>query len=195
MKTISPRWRGLTQLFAFTILPLTLLLLLVAFGSVTLHERDMRALVGERDERAVQSAAAALESELHHRAAIISLLSNSTDESQSNADLISDFDGGLAYFDSSGLIKTATLSPLWDWVAQNEANLPFADSAHPEAVFSSPILDPTSKQFFVIVSVYSPAQRILPVVRQRYFFSILRGVCFLSAVRLHLIVCPQTTLA
>ena len=80
MKNILPSWRGLIQLFAVTVLPLTLLLLLVAFGSVTMHERDMRALVGERDERAVQSAAAALKSELHHRAAIISLLSNSADE-------------------------------------------------------------------------------------------------------------------
>jgi two-component system sensor histidine kinase UhpB len=162
MKTISPRWRGLTQLFAFTILPLTLLLLLVAFGSVTLHERDMRVLVGERDERAVQSAAAALDSELHHRAATISLLSNSTDESLTNADLISDFDGGLAYFDSSGqLIKNTHPTGLWDWVAQNEANLPFADSTNPEAVFSSPFLDPTSKQFFVIVSVYSPSRDMI----------------------------------
>jgi signal transduction histidine kinase len=162
MKNISPRWRGLTQLFAVTVLPLTLLLLLVAFGSVTLHERDMRALVGERDERAVQSAAAALDSELHHRAATISLLSNSTDESLTNADLISDFDGGLAYFDSSGqLIKSSPPTGLWDWVAQNEENLPFADSTNPEAVFSSPFLDPTSKQFFVIVSVYSPSRDMI----------------------------------
>ncbi|MBI5953656.1 MAG: hypothetical protein HY865_18535 [Chloroflexi bacterium] len=162
MKTISPRWRGLTQLFAFTILPLTLLLLLVAFGSVTLHERDMRALVGERDERAVQSAAAALDAELHHRAATISLLSNSTDESFTNADLVSDFDGGLAYFDSSGqLIKNSNPTGLWDWVAQNEANLPFADSTNPEAVFSSPFLDPTSRQFFVVVSVYSPSRDMI----------------------------------
>jgi signal transduction histidine kinase len=162
MKNIFPSWRGLTQLFAVTVLPLTLLLLLVAFGSVTLHERDMRALVGERDERAVKSAAAALDSELHHRAATISLLSNSGDESLTNADLISDFDGGLAYFDSSGqLIKNTNPTGLWDWVALNEANLPFASPTNPEAVFSSPFLDPTSRQFFVIVSVYSPSRDMI----------------------------------
>jgi two-component system sensor histidine kinase UhpB len=162
MKNIFPSWRGLIQLFAVTVLPLTLLLLLVAFGSVTLHERDMRALVGERDERAVQSAAAALESELHHRAAIISLLSNSTDESSINADLISDFDGGLAYFDSSGqLIKSSSPTGLWDWVAQNEKNFSFAASANSEAVFSSPFLDPTSRKFFVIVSVYSSTRDMI----------------------------------
>ena len=162
MKNIFPSWRGLIQLFAITILPLTLLLLLVAFGSVALHERDMRALVGERDERAAQSAAAALDSELHHRAATISLLSNSTDEPFTNADLISDFDGGLAYFDSSGqLIKSSPPTGLWEWVAQNKANLPFASPTNPEAVFSSPFLDPTSKQFFVVVSVYSQSRNMI----------------------------------
>ncbi len=156
MKNIFPGWRGLIQLFAVTVLPLTLLLLLVAFGSVTLHERDMRALVGERDERAVQSAAAALESELHHRAATISLLSNSTDDSAINADLLSDFDGGIAYFDSNGLIKTATPSPLWDSISQNN----LASLTHPEVFFSSPFIDPASNKFFVIVSVYSSSRKI-----------------------------------
>ena len=62
-----PLLRGLTvQLFVITVLPLTLLLLAIAFGSYSLHQRDMRALVSERNERAVQSAAATLESELHH---------------------------------------------------------------------------------------------------------------------------------
>jgi len=71
----APFLRGLTvQLLAITVLPLTVLLLLIAFGSVSLHQQDMRALVAERDERAVQSAAAALASELHHRAASISNL-------------------------------------------------------------------------------------------------------------------------
>ena len=74
-KPRAPILRGLTvQLLAITVLPLTLLLLLIAFGSVSLHQQDMRALVGERDERAVQSAAAALASELHHRADNISNL-------------------------------------------------------------------------------------------------------------------------
>ena len=55
-KTSSPFWRGFSvQLFAVTVLPLTLLLLVIAFGSVSMHQRDMRGLVGERDERAVHS--------------------------------------------------------------------------------------------------------------------------------------------
>ena len=154
MKNILPNWRGLIQLFAITVLPLSVLLVLVAFGSVSLHEQDMRALVGERDERAVQSAAAALESELHHRAATISLLSNSMDETI-NADLRKDFEGGLAYFDSQGkLVKSTIPSPLWDGITPNV----LASSANPGAVLSAPIPDPISRQYFVIVSSYSTAQ-------------------------------------
>lgn len=48
MKKPRPAFmRGLpVQLFATTVLPLTLLLLIIAFGSVYLHEQDMRSLVG-----------------------------------------------------------------------------------------------------------------------------------------------------
>src|SRR5512134_918754 len=98
MKNPYLSWRSLSiQLFVVTVLPLTLLLLLIAFGSYALHQRDMRALVGERDERAVQSATAALESELHHRMANISSLATfarSPEELTSNNasnELMSDF--------------------------------------------------------------------------------------------------------
>jgi hypothetical protein len=109
MKKILPPWRGLTaQLLAITVLPLTLLLLLIAFGSVSLHQQDMRALVGERDERAIQSAASALASELHHRAASITNLTALAEHSDDISsilmtdDLASDFEGGLAYLDKDG---------------------------------------------------------------------------------------------
>lgn len=147
-------WRGLIQLFAVTVLPLTALILMVAFGSVALHERDMRALVGERDERAAQSAAAAIESELHHRAALVSMLA---DGSSANADSLSDFDGGIAYFGANGLIKTTNPSAFWDSVFSTQL-APFTAG---EAVFSPPILDPVSKTSFVVVSVYSLSQKII----------------------------------
>src|SRR5512134_929602 len=121
MKINFPSWRGLTvQLLAITVLPLTMLLLLIAFGSVSLHQRDMRALVGERDERAVQAAAAALASELHHRASnIMNLvelaeLSGDTKAIHATEDLVSDFDGGLAYLDLDGQLITST-SPSGPW--------------------------------------------------------------------------------
>ena len=162
-----PFLRGLTvQLFATTVLPLTLLLLIIAFGSVYLHEQDMRALVGERDERAVQAAAAALESELHHRAAgITSLvalaeLSNDPSVIAATDDLASDFDGGLAYLNDSGhLIATTDKSGLWDWVAQTNISLASPSDLRP--VFSSPFPDPGSKRLFVIVSQYSTSRNII----------------------------------
>jgi len=53
--------RGLTpQLFLFFILPLFLLLLVVTVGGVTLHQREMRQMVGQRDQLVVRAAAKAL---------------------------------------------------------------------------------------------------------------------------------------
>ena len=167
--------RGLiVQLFATTVLPLTLLLLVIAFGSVYLHEQDMRALVGERDERAVQAAAAALESELHHRAAgiasLVALAELSNDPSfiAATDDIASDFDGGLAYLNDSGhLIATTDTSGLWDWVAQTNISLASPSDASTslstgsQPVFSSPFPDPRSKRLFVIVSQYSASSNII----------------------------------
>ena len=163
----APFLRGLTvQLLAITVLPLTLLLLLIAFGSVSLHQRDMRALVGERDERAVQAAAAAMASELHHRAANISNLvalaeiSNDTTFNHATEDLISDFDGGLAYLGLDGsLITSAGSSELWKEIVQNRISI--ASVSTTEAVFSSPFLDPVSKRLFVIVSQVIPSRDMI----------------------------------
>lgn len=166
MKMFPPAWRGLTvQLLAITVLPLTVLLLLIAFGSVSLHQRDMRALVGERDERAVQAAAAALASELHHRAANISQLvalaefSEAASSIQTTEDLAADFDGGLAYLDSDGRLITSTPAKgLWSGITQN---ISLASSSDQGPVFSSSFLDPNSKKHFVIVSQALPARNLI----------------------------------
>jgi two-component system sensor histidine kinase UhpB len=177
----APFLRGLTvQLLAITVLPLTLLLLLIAFGSVSLHQQDMRALVGERDERAVQAAAAALASELHHRAASISNLvtlaelSDDTTSIYTTDDLASDFDGGLAYLDMNGRLITSTPPPagtsssrLWDWVAQNNISLASSSDASAalstgiEPVLSFPFLEPNSSRHFVIVSQVLASRNII----------------------------------
>ena len=167
MRKPLPAWRGLTvQLLAITVLPLTLLLLLIVFGSVRLHQQDMRALVGERDERAVQAAAAALSSELHHRAASISnlvALAELADDNtsiQTTDDLASDFNGGLAYLDKDRRILATTVpSEFWNWITENSIEL--ATSADSEPVFSAPFLDPGSKRLFVIVSQMIPARDVV----------------------------------
>jgi signal transduction histidine kinase len=166
-KPRAPVLRGLTvQVLAITVLPLTLLLLLIAFGSVALHQQDMRALVGERDERAVQSASAALASELHHRTASISNLvalaelSNDTTSIHATDDLASDFDGGLAYLNMDGQFITSTpVSGLWGLLAQNNIQLASASDSKP--VFSAPFLDPNSQRLFVIISQIVPSRNIV----------------------------------
>lgn len=169
----APILRGLTvQLLAITVLPLTLLLLLIAFGSVSLHQQDMRTLVGERDERAVQSSAAALASELHHLSAnisnLVALAELSDDDKaiRSTDDLASDFDGGLAYLGMDGHLLASTSSPagaspsgVWDWVAQHDISL--ASTAEAGPVFSAPFADPASNRFFVIVSQVVPSKNFI----------------------------------
>ncbi|MCK6584159.1 MAG: histidine kinase [Anaerolineales bacterium] len=172
LRSAVPFLRGLTvQLFVVTVLPLTLLLLLIAFGSYSLHQRDMRTLVGERDARAVQSAATALEAELHHRMASISSLAAFADASgdltfekilADSNDLISDFDGGVAFLNSDGyLLANTDQNELWDWVVQNIQDLRLASSSDSEPVLSDPFLDPGSTHNFVIISAYSPSLDII----------------------------------
>jgi signal transduction histidine kinase len=169
MKRFLPGWRGLTQLFAATVLPLTLLILVIAFGGINMHQQDMRALVGERDERAVQSAAAALKSELHHRAATISstavLASGDLTFDEIFAttnDTSEDFNGGIAFLNSDGhLIANTNNDRLWDWVSHNAQSLSIASSSDREPVFSAPIPDPGSKRFLVIISAYSASRGVI----------------------------------
>jgi signal transduction histidine kinase len=166
-KSNSPLLRGLTvQLLAITVLPLTLLLLAIVFGSVSLHQQDMRALVGERDERAVQSAAAALDSELHHRAANISNLVVLAELSESHAfisttdDLAADFDGGLAYLDMNGDVLTSTISSrIWGKLVQGDILL--MASADDAPVFSTPLLDPDSNKIFIVVAQALPSRNMI----------------------------------
>ena len=169
MKRFLPGWRGLTQLFAVTVLPLTLLLLIIAFGGVNMHQQDMRALVGERDERAVQSAAAALQSELHHRMATVTSMAVLTSEELSfdeifatTNDLAKDFNGGIAFLNSDGnLIANTNNDGFWEWVSQNPNMIALASSSNIGPVFSAPLLDPNSNQLFVIISTYSASRDVI----------------------------------
>ncbi len=166
MKRFLPSWRGLPlQLYAVTVLPLTVLLLIIAFGSVVLHQNDMRALVGERDERAVQAASAALDSELHHRMATITSMAMLAGESRdlsldkilaTSGDLISDFGGGVAFLNLDGkLIAGTDEDGLWDWLAQNKTGIRIASSSDPGPIVSEPFIDPNSKRTFIVISAYS----------------------------------------
>jgi len=131
--------RGLTpQLFLFFVLPLSILLLIVTVGGVALHQREMRTMVGERDQRAVQAAAKALSNELYHRMSAVQgivqgIVSNADEPSKKKLDEIlagyqflqADFEGGLAFLNSDGEVLAATGDPnLWaELQPQNEAQL------------------------------------------------------------------------
>ena len=110
-------WRGVTaQLFALVVLPLAILILVIAFGGLSLHRQAMRTLVGERDERAVRAAASAISEQLNHREKAIQNLAllasklSSPEELHSaliSSDfLLEDFDFGMAFFARGGALLT-----------------------------------------------------------------------------------------
>ena len=145
-------WRGLTlQLFVIIILPLTALLLVITFGSLSAHQTAMRNLVGERDERAVRTAANAIGSEINHRiAAIRSLVlrAGSTSpgdlsEVLSTSDyLLYFFDHGIALFGTDGSLQASKGDQvLWDYLASGKEpafNAFLKDNAPVSAVFTNP---------------------------------------------------------
>ncbi len=62
-------WRSLTfQLLAIVVFPLIVLILAITYGSTTLHQNAMRALVGDRDERAARMVSTAIEDQVLRRA-------------------------------------------------------------------------------------------------------------------------------
>ncbi len=84
--TVSPErrlpnrlWQGVTlQLFLLVVLPLTILLFAVAFGSIALHNQAMRSMVGDRDLRTVQAAASSLGQAFFHQKASIQMVADAT---------------------------------------------------------------------------------------------------------------------
>ncbi len=176
------RWRGLLlQLFGITVLPLTVLTLVIAFGSFTIHQRAMRALVGQRDERAARSIAGALGEQLGDRAAAVRSLAQRASSGASSADilsaadfLLSDFQSGLAFYTPTGtrlaytqnssttlseilpasaLTRSATaLSTMALSATANPLLQDLLSRAGPQPVFSPPFADPRTRELDVLVA-------------------------------------------
>ncbi len=116
------KWRVFSlQLFFVIILPISVLLLLVVFGSQELHHEAMRSLVGDRDLKTVRAAADSLQREVLHLNNSIQILSRSIHgKSDLNAlilepgEISSTFDGGIALYSSDGQLIQSTTS-LLDW--------------------------------------------------------------------------------
>ncbi|NIM94722.1 MAG: hypothetical protein GTO18_13560 [Anaerolineales bacterium] len=133
------------QLLGLVILPFSLALLAIAIAGIQIHQRAMRQLVAERDERAVRAAAAAISEQLHHREKAIFGLSRRLADGippstiiEDAAFLSPDFDGGLAVFDLSGTVRAATFDELEteNW----PLDLMLNSVVEEQAIFSEPIM-------------------------------------------------------
>jgi signal transduction histidine kinase len=165
------RWSGFSpQLFLITVLPLTGLLLLVAFGSQMLHHEAMRALVGERDLRTVHVAAGAIEDALSYRAGMIQMVSRSLPASPDwesltlKPDELSNvFNGGLARFAENGHLISTT-QPALDWLNITGRLPGYFDAIlknEREPVFSSPVSLDEGEHTLILVGWPLAQQQIL----------------------------------
>ena len=177
--------RGFTlQLFLITILPLTALLLIVAFGSQTLHHEAMRSLVGDRDLRTVRVAANSLEGEINHLSSTIQVLSRSLAGKSDFSSLIlhpdeisSIFDGGIALYSSTNSLINASTSSL-DWqtlpsqipdtlktALENKARPAFSPLTSPGGSTQSYIfMGILTEQKQILVGAFSPVKLIQNVM-------------------------------
>jgi signal transduction histidine kinase len=161
------RWRGFPlQLLVFVILPLTVLLVGIAFGSLGLHQRAMRTLVGERDERATRAAATAISEQLNHRAATVHSLAlqvAATGDPEHTLDdagsFLPDFEGGLAFYDAEGeLLDSTNAADTWMGreVDRRLASSDLIYDPRNEALFSRAFTDPESGEELVLVTSATP---------------------------------------
>ena len=152
------RRRGLTiQLFLLTVVPLTALLLLIAFGSTVLHQSAMRRMVGERDERAARAAAVTLTAQLEQRATAVSSLAIHaayTPPAQALADyhfLHPYFEGGLAIFTPDGQLLAASETAVSPHTWPLDSLLTQLAAAGDQAHFSQAIPQPDADDFLTLV--------------------------------------------
>ncbi len=159
--------RGLTpQLFVLVVFPLTLLMLIITFGGIRLHQVSMRNLVGERDTRSARAAASILSEQIKRRQATIqSLALRAMDDPehrvlstilQDSRYLDQDFDIGLAIFDQQhDLMAFTGETAFWERLDLSSIitrETEFADN-EPVGIFT--IQDPESQSPVMLV-VASP---------------------------------------
>ncbi|MDW7754525.1 MAG: histidine kinase [Brevefilum sp.] len=133
-------WNASTlQLLGVIILPLALLVLIFAFGSTLLHQRAMRALVGERDEIAVRVVAGALDEVISHRLTMLKDWVALAQEGRSENLVISEsafptssFDAGFVLLTSDGeRLTPANRADFWPGLSERES---FINQIEPSGV-------------------------------------------------------------
>jgi signal transduction histidine kinase len=157
-----PKWQKLTvQVVLLVFLPLTILVLVIAFGSTSLHQNAMRSLVGERDERAARSVANAINAQLLHRADLVQSLAirgregaSLDDVLESSAFFDQEFDMGLAFITPDRSLITSrgeieNLNSILEdtYLPIDEENLSFESGVH----FTKALRFPNSDSFIVLI--------------------------------------------
>jgi signal transduction histidine kinase len=151
--------KGFTlQLFAVTVLPLTVLLLLITFGSLNLHHQAMRSLVGERDLRASRAAAGAIGDQVLQRGLLLHWFAsqNSVQLPPSSDYLDSIFDGGIALFSADIELLNSTNDGFWGSPSTLVFLSDFLTSANPQPSFSGVFDNESNSGQLVFISVKKP---------------------------------------
>jgi signal transduction histidine kinase len=148
-------------LFMIVVLPLTILLVVIAFGSLGLHSQAMRSLVAEREARTVHAAADAIAEQLRHRgASVMALAVHAGDVSPSEAlidfaFLSDDFEGGLALVEPGGALVAGS-GGASDWSGRPVAALVSQAQAEGAVHYSSTFDDAVLGDRAVMAAASSP---------------------------------------
>ena len=159
------RGRGLTpQLFLFAILPLTALLVVIAFGSLTLHSGAMRALVAEREARTGHAAADAISQQLRNLGLAVAMLAVHDDSSSDPTAALTDFATLMDDFRALAIINDcgevlATTAGEETWGNVPLVTLASRSLASGEPAFSDPLLLPPYEEPLVVVAYHGPRDR------------------------------------
>ncbi len=153
--------RGLqVQILFWAIMPLILILVLVSFGSITLHQQSMRQMVAERDAQIAALAAGRLDSGLQQRSLALRALLDSMATRPANAPassgpLLADFDGGLTFRKPDGTTTSmdGVSAPL---LSGDERALLTAAAAQPPTAAYGLSLDAGGKAV-VTIAIADPA--------------------------------------
>lgn len=158
--------QGLTQqVFVFVILPLTTALVAVALGSQWVHQQAMRAMVAERDVRAIDLAAAALSERVAVQRRLIEGLASAladpdAPQLSAYAALAGDFDRGLAVVASDSQVLDTSNGPT-AWTSRPLPAL-LADWPDGSSTYLSPSFqDPTGAPSVVLAARIDAARRLV----------------------------------
>jgi len=151
------------------VLPLTLLLLFVAFGSQSLHQDAMREMVGDRDLETVRTASGSIDRELSHLSSTLAILARDLNGKQNFDQLIHSpaeinvfYDGGIALFTRDGQVVNVSSESLdWNSIFQRstQAGHPLQSSTT-ATILSNTFTDGLGAEF-LLMSVLTEDERVL----------------------------------